>query len=127
MSGPLIPPAEVETRIRDAALVLLDLAVAATPAHEDERARILSAYSLATQALMMAEDLRPGAAMPDRLAKLGNLDLMTRIMGGAFGVGETIGCLRQMSGQSLLLMAAAQQLGDGVARRNRTMQSMGLS
>ncbi len=125
MSAHGIPSADNETRLRDAALVLLDLAIAATPAHSSEKARVATAYGLAVQALLMAEELRPGAAIVERLAKLGNCDMLVRIGGAAEGVGQTIGCLRSQSGQDVLIVAAVRQLGAGVARRNQTMREMG--
>lgn len=127
MTAPLLPSPDLEIRLRDAALILIDLANEAIPVHDNARMRKSSVYSLAVQTLLMAEDLRPGVPIADRVGKFGKCDIHTRILGAAFGVGETAGCLRDAVAQSALIMGAAGQLAEGLNRRNLTMREMGLS
>lgn len=88
--------ADLEGRIRDAAHVLLDLCTRANDAppegHPDPgRGMKAQSVSMAVQAIMMADFIKPGAALKDRLTPPSDDDLKALFLGLGLGVGASLG------------------------------------
>jgi hypothetical protein len=94
-----ISDADTERRIQDAATMLLDACLAANsasadaPGAHDAEWRRCQAISVAVQALVMAEDLRPGAALQDRHGRVRADWLMTSLLGLGAGAGSVISAI----------------------------------
>ena len=129
MSRPPHMSADLEARIRDAAHVLLDLCTQAGPpppeGHPDAgRGMKAESVSTAVQALFMADFLKPGAELADRLTPPSDDDLKALFLGLGLGVGA---CLGAGSERLRLVAWDAYELGVETARSARAREIAALN
>lgn len=128
MSVPPHMTADLETRIRDAAHVLLDLCTQASEAppkdHPDAgRGMKAESVSTAVQALIMADFMKPGADLKDRLTPPSDEDIKALFLGLGLGVGSSLGA---GSGALRLIAWDAYELGldTGMSARAREIAEL---
>lgn len=98
-----IADAATEARMRDAALVLMDLAIEAVGPDGDQNTRFVKALSVATQALLMGDELMPGATLAERKRGGSPKSTLFRLTGVAMGLGHAVGCIRHEEGRRIAL------------------------
>lgn len=117
-----------EVRIRDAALVLLDLCfVAAAPAASESTTaeqRQAMALDLAVQAVFMAEELRPGIAMARRGDMLGTRSVAAKAMGLGSGAGACLASFASQDGVRIASVAFQSAFNASFENRQAFIRSV---
>lgn len=130
----IIADAEVERRIQDAAMVLLDLCGAQIPPITDTSNRVAASahmagcVSLAVQAIFLNEKLRPDMTIKERMEgkqTITGAELMSRAYGLGVGVGHALYCIDNDFGILRVLDAYSSGLAEGIKDRNETMRRGG--
>lgn len=123
----------VEGRIRDAAQVLLDLCIAATPIDlpggDSREAHQAGALGLAIQALFVAEVL-PAGTIAERVTKAHGIsvkEIAMRATGLGAGVGNCLGMILDPPGQILGIAAFSKAMSMAMSERYKLRPGDGRS
>lgn len=128
VQGGPITDADIERRIQDAAHVLLDLCAAQNSLATADLPHpaafgIAQSLSMAVQAVFMADHLRVGSSLEERMKghRIDEAEMKARYFGAAVGLGQCIGAATTMLAKAMAIDAVTSGLAHGMEMRAESL------
>lgn len=128
VSGGPITDGKVERQIQDAAHILLDLCIAQNSNPGDSafpaEFGLAQSLSMAVQAVFMADHLKVGAELADRMkgTAISETEMKARFFGLGVGVGHCISACTTPFAQAIALEGVSTGIMHGMAKRAERMR-----